>query len=508
MKNATVSASVECGIPFSMTLPAKSILRSLFCALLCLLLPTAAAERYIVDYDGPGEGYDHYALLLTEDGDLLSDATAYEKIQCITPEGWPENQRLYAATRHGVPEDMEPWEGEYVNDVLLMDADGQPVTGFDYTMLAYDPAADRVIAWYTNEVSHAKLLSRDGEVLANWRDYWDVVPNGAGGYIVGGEDGALAYIAPDLSVRSLELTGSIDDWLDSHTYHDGYLPVGFINDSSENGFIDVEGRLAFGRTFARISLRGWGLEGFHGGRAAVRLEENDDWQFIDTSRNLMPMTYNHIQWYDMLNGWLCRTPKGIDFYHADEGMRLSQIPVSIQGDWDWDSVCRGLLCVGIKNGQCDLFDTEGNLLVRGQNGEIGNVFSCTYCDRCDARPEVIVYGNTEGQCHLIDLEGRRITDDYRFIHLALWQDGHGLYVTERITEDVPEDVLKAQGWSHGDVRYGLIDETGRTLLEMDYNDLYVVSPDRLWICQGDRHALIDLDGNTLFETSDYAFLMD
>ena len=61
---------------------------------------------------------------------------------------------------------------------------------------------------------------------------------------------------------------------------------------------------------------------------------------------------------------------------------------------------------------------------------------------------------------------------------------------------------------YGSMRFGVIDEEGRVLLEPVFDSLRVLDLDRYWVRQGSRTGLIDGEGNWYFAVDDYVDLLD
>jgi hypothetical protein len=123
----------------------KRMLALLLCLLLC---PAALAETFVVYYYTP-EGSEDYALLLKDDGTVLTPPGTYSSIDVLTPEGAPEAERLYSVQAIGVDIDIDPDEIDYVDPSVytreaVMDAEGNLLTGFDYIYIERESTGDYV----------------------------------------------------------------------------------------------------------------------------------------------------------------------------------------------------------------------------------------------------------------------------------------------------------------------------------------------------------------------------
>ena len=118
----------------------KRILALALC--LMVLCPAALAETFSVYMYGMGEGPD-YCMLIRDDGTPLTPAGAYNNIYAITPDDTPEAEKLYGAISNEVgiaytPEKAEELRYNFVDSSMaLMNARGELLTGFDYSVLDY-----------------------------------------------------------------------------------------------------------------------------------------------------------------------------------------------------------------------------------------------------------------------------------------------------------------------------------------------------------------------------------
>ena len=153
-------------------------------ALLCLLLSGAgaAAETFVVV--GPiGEAASEDAMLVRDDGTMLTPRHCYWDITPLTPEDTPEAERLYRArgsTAEGTPV-LPLWEEDSEEEPLaaLMNAAGETLTGFDYADLEY-VGPNQIL--YTLPGRWQGIMDASGEIRTP-AIYADIQPAGNGGYM-------------------------------------------------------------------------------------------------------------------------------------------------------------------------------------------------------------------------------------------------------------------------------------------------------------------------------------
>ena len=154
----------------------KRMLALLICLLLC---SSALAETYVVDYFAP-EGAEDYALLIRDDGTLLTPAETYAAIYTLTLDGTPEADRRYSV--HSLelqadvdPEDIDELDYDDYNRVALMDGTGKLLTGYDFTGI--NRVNDEYYTFTAPEPDH------DGDGAPANPAFYDVHPFGDGRWL-------------------------------------------------------------------------------------------------------------------------------------------------------------------------------------------------------------------------------------------------------------------------------------------------------------------------------------
>ena len=461
----------------------------------------ALAEPYIVQYPDGVHSHNTHALLLSADGQALCDPGAYAEIRRLTPLGLGEDRCLYAATRSEYPLGTEYGSDLLYNSVLLMDSAGRPVTDYAFSDLRYDADTDRLIfRRHEDGKLRSGVMTRDGRVLGHW-PLETLVPNGEGGYIGLSENNRLAWIDVELAYHD---TGRTAWGLDTEGFCDGRM---VLYSEGPDIYIDPRGQRAFDADYA-------GLCPFHGGWAAVKPEGVDGpLAFVDASGSLLPMRYDSILWSSQDCGYVCADSTGVDFYHADDGMRVARIPVDTENSWRVDYIhsydgdiavdatitemprWKGVVAIAVENEGLYCYDTEGAALFTLTDIPERDYYY-RYFDEWDGTPTAYVLGATQDASWLIDERGRPLTEAFADLTAPLWRDGHGLFRYA---------VYRDDEWNEW---YGVVDEQGRDVLGTLYDSLEVLDLDRFWVHRNDRWGLIDEKGRWLYEVSDYTNLLD
>ncbi len=481
-------------------------MRKILASALCLLLlcAPALAETYAVDLYG-SEECPSYAVLLRDDGTLLTPIKTCSSIYQLTPQGTPDAQMLYSVTPVNVdiaytPELAEKllYDMESIH-VALMNGDGRLLTGFDYDGLEYVNGA--VIFTLPDDARHCGAMDAAGNVIIE-PVYAALRPlkDGAWLAMTFPEDGAdpddplcdVAYIDAGGEVHSLGLHTR------SRYINVDARGVAVLCDVEEYGgksvFIGPDGAELFDRQFQYA-------DAFVGNYAVV--EDGDRYGVIDTAgAQVLPPEYDYIV---SEAGRPVIAIRGAYYaaYDPEDFALLAEEDLSPAESISVTAVTPELL--GISTG--------GRSWIRAIDGE---VLMETPQDK-----SVWMYGVTgenvtrlvqedkawpDGMSRLIDLNGNPASGDFRMILVGSWQDGRGRFITGdyRIVKDADGD--ETVDWTS--YRYGLIDDDGNTLLPQIYDELRALSYDRYWAVLSDRSGMIDAAGNWYCTISDYVSLMD
>ena len=145
-------------------------MRKILASALCLLMlcASALAETYTVDVYGSEES-PAYAILLSDDGTLLTPIQTCSSIYQLTPRGTPDAEKLFSVTPVNVDIAYTPELAEellYDMDsihVALMNGEGRLLTGFDYDGLDYVNGA--VIFTLPDDARHCGAMDAAGNVI-------------------------------------------------------------------------------------------------------------------------------------------------------------------------------------------------------------------------------------------------------------------------------------------------------------------------------------------------------
>ena len=105
-------------------------------------------------------------------------------------------------------------------------------------------------------------------------------------------------------------------------------------------------------------------------------------------------------------------------------------------------------------------------------------------------------------CRLVNADGTLAEGAWQSLFPLFVLDGKGYYgfmafdATPVYVEELGEEQYE---WSQDSVRYGVIDDTGATVLEARYDSLSAALDGRLLVREGDAQGLIDVEGNWLYQ---------
>ena len=472
----------------------KRILALALC--LMILCPAALAETYPIYMYNMGESPDCY-MLIRDDGTPLTQVGEYNNIYEITPNGTPEAEKLYGVISNDVgiaytPEKAEAMRYDFVDSpVALMDARGELVTGFDYSVLDY--ANGYVLFTLPGEEHLTGAMDAQGHVVME-AQYAALKPQGDGWLALKaeGEDRyALVRIEADGSVRELGLHN------DNYYYNVDPEGVCVMSGIEEYGgqwvFIGPDGGVLFDRGFDYADV-------FRGDYAVV--EERERCGVIDrTGAFAAPPEYDYIQ---REPGKACIAVKGAvyDVYDPESFERLATFDFDPAEDVGVSALTADLVGVTVDD-KSRVYTTGGELLLEISGEESIQMYGYgVHTERLIGER-----GSwPDERVRLIDLEGNAISGDYRFINDSVWQDGHARYVTGTFSIYKNADGEDAVTWNS--YRYGLIDDDGKQLLPQVYDGLSALSFDRYWAVQGNQRGMIDSEGKWYYVYSDYEELMD
>ena len=480
----------------------------IFMLALALLVPSALAETFVVNYWGSEEAAS-YALLITEDGAPLTPPQTYADLYLLTPAGTPEAQRLYSAEPFAMPADKLAGvdEDDYRTFTFraLVDGAGRQLTGFDYYDLAWVDGVVVARRW----PMAVDVLDGTGKVLITG-PYADIRPNGEGGWLAlkrdGQEDdeyGGVSYlyaiVAVDASGAESE-TGFHTFSYEMNDFDGGLCPVLDVRELDGRAvFLDAAGAQALGRDFNYIG-------GVAGGKAVV--EQGDRYGLLDLAEDsyILEPVYDYICLEDGFAQKVFWVHKGDTLAVYDPASGNELFTRRFEGaEYPYGWLCGdGTLMLSGGNGW-EICTLSGLVLFRvDPDREVGVIYS-----ECEGVPQRYVEYTGEypnDVCHLIDLSGEPVGGDWQNLNAALWRDGHGRYVTN--TYDLVDDGEGGVYPSWYSYRYGVCDENGRMVLESRYLNVEVLSLDRYWVQTADRCGMIDGKGNWYYTVEDYQYLMD
>ena len=484
----------------------KRVLILILALMVLELVQVAGAEVFIVDCGGDGESQG-YALLLRDDGQVLTAEQAYGDIGLLTPEDTPQAQRLYRVE----PVDLSPYVDEVDEDdystftrLAVMGPGGELLTGYDYCELRWDEAGYVIGRRWAGGV---EALDPQGNVVFSG-DYLDIHPNGWGGWLV--LRGDRAPTEEDMGRATalfIDAEGEVHD-TGLHTFYNEYLSEGYsggwcpLSEVEEydglSVLVDAGGSVAFGRAFD-------GIEAVYEGRAVIM--RGDKYGLLDhTGAYAIKPTCDSIILEDRFSRVLYAAERGetIEVYDAQTMTMLFER--TFEGAdyvYEWQ-YAEGLMMLGCQYAQ-ELTDLSGRTcftVARDKN------ISESYVE-CDGIPERFVENLgewPEGSAHLIDADYNVIGDDWQSLTAELWRDGQGRYVTTTYATYTDGAGGAYPVWYS--YRCGVIDESGQVIIPAIYQNLRTLSLDRYWVETADRVGMIDAGGKWYYVFERYTGLMD
>ena len=153
---------------------------------------------------------------------------------------------------------------------------------------------------------------------------------------------------------------------------------------------------------------------------------------------------------------------------------------------------------------------DGDVIFRGRTGSPNVTCFFTDCEGVPGRLAVSTGEWPQETYFLTDLRLRRVAGPYRRIEGGLWwKDGEGCFLI--CDFDTYEETQDGVTWVYpvaSSYVYGVIDQDGNEVLPLSYNSIQYLSPGRYWVRRGETWALVDAEGNALYEISEYVDLMD
>ena len=474
--------------------------------LLCLLLlPGALAETYLVDYR---PGYIEFSmprsLLIRDDGTLVAGEQDYGYIFEITDPGTPESERRFSAM--SLTEQAIDRYGDRVGLYAMIDAEGNRLTGFEYSSIYGDSESNLICFEKPN--GNTGILQPDGAEVVEGL-YRSLTPLGGGAWAaldnrVEAETEPLLRVNADGTVTETGLSGQVI--LAPADEGDPFV----LSGEGEDFCLDADLKPCIGTRFSEVS-------GFEGGRAVASLLGSENYGVIDaTGTFLLPPEYVSIS--------MSRQDGGMLTLAVEPGARACVL----FGD-DMQAIARldfqdtpgvadtsiylddhGFITVWLYdqdyNSTCLTYDSQGQLIPRGDDS--GDLID--YITRSEGTPRVLVQEVRKGQgmtrYTLVDLEGKRRSEEYHSLSPALWLDGHGRYITSVYRTYLNEEGNEDFDWNS--CRLGVVDENGETLLPSVYLELTVLDLDRFWVRDSHRSGMIDSAGHWYYTVDDYDQLMD
>ena len=573
-------------------------MRKFLVILICLVLaaPCALAENtetMVVDY---GVG----SLLLSKDGTPLTEVGEYESINQVTTDDCDPSRVLYYATttsaisypydasddqaveewpqdgggleESDVPDDatIAPEEtagataeatgsaedgdkigasdgeiqefdnGGVETNVALMDAAGNLLTDYDYTMFTHDVQNAVVIAYRTD--GFVSALDEKGKVLLEGK-YAAIVSDTVGGFYATKPDLTQTDAEGNFPVKS-ELfhisadgtetdTGIVTGTDDLGGFSSGFMCLAkydsldatddFGTDEAEattppadaevkdttdpeaeDGtgledahyiFIDVSGADAFGKVFT-------GAYNFVGNYADVT-DDNYNERLIDLSGEYV--TEKAYNWFD-----LGKPNDGMPIVAnlVDGGFDLlSREDLSVVKEFTLPSGETSLYAYQSGDGLIFAFSDTTVSVINAAGDAVytgdASVYAYTDYRANDSVPERILTMTGESpktQCQMLDLSGNPVGATYQEISALSWVNGKGRYlVASYDVGDAASGGDAQQEPNFESYRYGVIDQDGNAILETKYTELTYLTADRYWVCDGSVYQLVDSNGKAIYE---------
>jgi len=482
---------------------------------LAMLLTAAQAETFVAAV-GDTE-MNSYALLVNEDGGILTERYAYRGMYELV-----EEKGLYSASPWDLTEVLSPesiryveYDGmlypemdhyEYYRECLLRE-DGQQLTGFDYVEFMYDEAGQVIIGFRPD--ARCDVLDLEGNVLMK-TDYGWMSSNGKGCFLalkVGENfgyynDEAWPLVILDAEGREKE-TGVYAQRWGCQMFSGGFYLI--FDADGVHHYLNLYGKEAFEESYILAT-------DFEMGTAIVG---NEDYIYglIDANGGyVLPMIYESItrETYYENTVMLAVTLDGALEIYDPSGRTLISV---------YKPESRLTYATQANSGMISASDDEGNtwLTLEGEpiyryNYTDESWFSTWYLVEDGSMPERFV--TTMGEwphmtSWLMDLSGQRVSEDYMDLQPVIWSEGQGRYIFAEY-EIIPYEYEGYSDWTvdWATARYGVCDENGRVMLEPVYDSIQCLSLDLYWVQQGDVLGMIDGDGSWLTAISAYDELMD
>ena len=437
-------------------------------------------------------------------------------MEVVEDEQWPDEDIEAGEWPEEIAADDEwedpfadvPYEEDYFGfdsyNFALMSADGRLLTGFDYISFEHDVKNGVVAAYDFN--GFVTMLDENGTPLASG-SYTSVVSDTNGGFFaimptIDAATGDLSVTAPIVHIAA---TGDIAE-TGLYTFSFEQLP-GFSEglmcvsvcsaDATEDTapryvYIDVNGTDVFGRSFAYAS-------NFVGGCAEVY----DDYYsagLIDRSGEYaVSGDYAYFEFGsdasvpvigNLMSG-------GFDIVSVADGSFIGSYrpengAVTLYAFHSGDG-----LIMAYSDAEMFILDTNGEMLYRGA----GDMYAYTWYEYADSRPERLLMTGMQDEEMLVcvaDFDGAQKSGWYKEITALSWIGGEGRYLVGNyeLIEVAYDDVIGYEP-DPSTYRYGVIDQDGNTVIEMNYEYFVALSADRYWVCDNEAYMLMDADGAVL-----------
>ena len=473
------------------------------CLCTLLLCAPALAETFAVN---AGEN----ALLLTDAGEALTEWGEYAAASRISPPDCPPERALFIAAPvlTSLPDAYGDWP---MAGYRLLNAQGGPVGDGLYTSAVHVPEAGVVAVW---KGMLAGVIAEDGtEILPC--TFGGVFCCGDGSFFAtpqetfvydSGDDSyaiaaSLWRYGADGSVTDTGLT--VQPYLYG-TFSEGLMPIGAQTaDGLRYGYIDAAGGVAIGFTLDYA-------EDFRDGYASARLPEGKAGLLRPDGTWALEPIYDSIGY-----SW----GEGGSFY-AQRGNTVDLIDrATLETVASFDFPDAGYVyayelnaaVIVINAGDEQLgMGMDGDVIFRGRTGSPNVTCFFTDCEGVPGRLAVSTGEWPQETYFLTDLRLRRVAGPYRRIEGGLWwKDGEGCFLI--CDFDTYEETQDGVTWVYpvaSSYVYGVIDQDGNEVLPLSYNSIQYLSPGRYWVRRGETWALVDAEGNALYEISEYVDLMD
>ena len=367
---------------------------------------------------------------------------------------------------------------EGVYRYALLDGAGERLTEQEYDMLALE---DGVVVYTRGGLYGA--MTTGGKMLAEPL-YTQLVSNGAGGFLAlttdcfdDQSDGLyLVDAAGGQTATGVQTLGTLN-WFSS-----GLMPLL----SAENGlygYVDVNGQWAIRPQFAYAGP-------FIEGRALASLTTG--YGLIDETGNwVLTPKYPDLTYED---GTLALAVEEDGSATGFDPATCAEIFHIEGGEGAYYAAYDGVVQAFYAEKTC-LYDYAGRLVcegsaqasyVRGENGQ---------------------YILTDGPwgaacCRIVRADGTLVEGAWQSLFPLFTVDGKGYYgfMTFDVTPVYVEELGEEQyDWDPDSVRYGVVDETGATVLEARYEEMSAAIDGRLIVREGDAQGVIDISGDWVYQ---------